>query len=139
MIGQGPVETAALADVDQGKPAHATPWRQHRGAAESRAHDAPVAEGRRYAVNHDAAAAPARDLNLKVEGRGLAECLERKQPERLAVGGRSKAAFKAKGRKSYLSSVLIVHQVSGYHGFRIFGEACSLCQANPGVDAAKGG
>jgi hypothetical protein len=31
----------------------------------------------RHAVNHDAAAASTGDLNLKVEGRGLAECFER--------------------------------------------------------------
>jgi len=57
---------------------------QDRGAAEPRAHDAPVAESRRHAVDHDAAAALAGDLNLKVEGRGLAECFERQQPVRTA-------------------------------------------------------
>jgi hypothetical protein len=58
--------------------------RQDRGAAEPRAHDAPVAEGRRYAVDHDAAAALTGDFYLKVEGRGLTECFERQQPVRTA-------------------------------------------------------
>jgi hypothetical protein len=67
----------------EGKPAHATPWGRS-GAAEPRAHDAPVAEGARHAVNHNAAAALTGDLNLKVEGRRLAECFERQQPVRTA-------------------------------------------------------
>jgi hypothetical protein len=46
---------------------------QGRRAAEPRAHDAPVAEGRRHAVNHDTAAALTDDFNLKVESRSLAE------------------------------------------------------------------
>jgi hypothetical protein len=37
-----------------------------------------------HAVDHDAAAALAGDLNLKVEGRCLAECFERQQPVRTA-------------------------------------------------------
>ena len=59
--------------------------RQDRCAAEPRAHDAPVAEGLRHAVNHDAAAASTGDLNLEVEVRGLAECFERQQPVRTAL------------------------------------------------------
>jgi hypothetical protein len=49
---------------------------QDRGAAEPRAHDAPVAECWRHAVNHDVAAALTEHLNLEVEGCGLAECFE---------------------------------------------------------------
>jgi hypothetical protein len=52
---------------------------QDRGAAEPRSHDAPVAECRRHAINHNAAAALTGDLNLKVEGCSLAECSKRQQ------------------------------------------------------------
>src|SRR4029077_17581726 len=80
MIGHGPAATPALADVDRGRAGARHAMGQDGGAAEPRAHDAPVAKGWRHAVDQDAAAALAEDLNLKVEGRGLAECLERQQP-----------------------------------------------------------
>jgi hypothetical protein len=39
-------------------------------------------EGPRHGINHNAAAALTGDLNLKIEGRRLAECFERQQPVR---------------------------------------------------------
>jgi hypothetical protein len=67
---------------------------QDRGAAEPRAHDAPVAEGRRHAVDHDAAAALTGDLNFQVEDCGLAECFERQQPVRTARFHRPRSVSK---------------------------------------------
>jgi len=84
MIGHGPAVTAALADVDRRQAGARHAMGQHRGAAEPRAHNAPVAECRRHAVDQDAAAALTGDLNLKVEGRRLAECFERQQSVRTA-------------------------------------------------------
>src|SRR5580704_19313327 len=98
MLGHCPAAPTALANVDRGQTGARHAMGQDRGAAEPRAHDAPVAEGRRHAVNHDTAPTSAGHLNLKVKAAASPNVLN---------GNSRCALFAFMGRAPYRSAARI--------------------------------